>query len=66
MPESTCQLEPVRLKISPPAPLMLPDRVKALPPAYRLRGWYLALTATLAFITAALGVYGGLSSLWSG
>ena len=40
--------------------------VKALPPAYRLRGWYLALTATLAFITAALGVYGGLSSLWSG
>ena len=40
--------------------------VKALPPAYRLRGWYLALTATLAFITAALGVYGGLISLWSG
>jgi NRAMP (natural resistance-associated macrophage protein)-like metal ion transporter len=37
--------------------------VKALPPAYRLRGWYLAVAATLVSITAALGVYGGLSSI---
>ncbi len=39
--------------------------IKALPPTYRLRGWYLALTLFLASVTAALGVYGGLTSLWS-
>ena len=35
--------------------------VRALPAHIRLRGWYLWLTLFLATITAALGVYGGIS-----
>lgn len=35
--------------------------VKALPRAYRLRGWYLWVVVAVATITCALGVFGGLS-----
>lgn len=35
--------------------------VRALPAHLRLRGWYLWLTLFLSTLTAALGVYGGLS-----
>jgi len=35
--------------------------LKSLPPHLRLRGWYMGLTIFLSTITAALGVYGGLS-----
>jgi Mn2+/Fe2+ NRAMP family transporter len=35
----------------------------ALPPAYRLRGWYLWLVLIVCTITCALGVYGGLSGI---
>jgi len=35
--------------------------MRALPDDLKLRGWYLWLTAFLTAITAALGVYGGLS-----
>ena len=34
---------------------------KALPPERRLRGWYLWLVSTVAIVTCALGVFGGLS-----
>jgi Mn2+/Fe2+ NRAMP family transporter len=37
--------------------------VKALPPAYRLRGAYLWIVAGVAVTTCALGVFGGLSEL---
>ena len=35
-----------------------------LPPAYRLRGWYLWVVLFVCTITCALGVYGGLSSVF--
>jgi Mn2+/Fe2+ NRAMP family transporter len=35
-----------------------------LPPAYRLRGWYLWLVLAVCTITCALGVYGGISGLF--
>jgi Mn2+/Fe2+ NRAMP family transporter len=35
--------------------------VWALPAAYRLRGWYLWVVVTVATVTCALGVFGGLS-----
>jgi NRAMP (natural resistance-associated macrophage protein)-like metal ion transporter len=35
--------------------------VKALPRAHRLRGWYLWVVVSVAVITCALGVFGGLS-----
>ena len=35
--------------------------VKALPRAYRLRGWYLWLVIAIAVMTCTLGVFGGLS-----
>jgi NRAMP (natural resistance-associated macrophage protein)-like metal ion transporter len=35
--------------------------LRALPPHLQLRGWYMGLTIFLSAITAALGVYGGLS-----
>jgi Mn2+/Fe2+ NRAMP family transporter len=34
-----------------------------LPPAYRLRGWYLWLVLAVCTVTCALGVYGGLSGI---
>jgi Mn2+/Fe2+ NRAMP family transporter len=34
-----------------------------LPPAYRLRGWYLWVVLIVCAITCALGVYGGLSGI---
>jgi len=37
--------------------------VKALPHAHRLRGWYLWVVVTIATITCALGVFGGLSGV---
>jgi Mn2+/Fe2+ NRAMP family transporter len=37
--------------------------IKALPPEHRLRGWYLWVVVIVATLTAALGVFGGLSSL---
>jgi Mn2+/Fe2+ NRAMP family transporter len=38
--------------------------VKALPPARRLRGWYLWLVGSIATLTCALGVWGGLGGLF--
>jgi len=38
--------------------------VKALPPAYRLRGWYLWVVVTVAAITCAFGVLGGIGGLF--
>ena len=38
--------------------------LKALPPAHRLQGPYLWVVATVVSLTSALGVYGGLSSLF--
>ena len=35
--------------------------LKALPDAVRLKGWYAALAVILSFLTAGLGVYGGLT-----
>lgn len=35
-----------------------------LPPAYRLRGWYFWVVLVVCTITCALGVYGGLSSVF--
>jgi NRAMP (natural resistance-associated macrophage protein)-like metal ion transporter len=35
--------------------------VRALPRAYRLRGWYLWLVVGISAVTCALGVFGGLS-----
>jgi Na+-translocating ferredoxin:NAD+ oxidoreductase RnfD subunit len=35
--------------------------LKSLPPHLQLRGWYMGLTIFLSAITAALGVYGGLT-----
>jgi Mn2+/Fe2+ NRAMP family transporter len=35
-----------------------------LPPAYRLRGWYLWVVLVVCTITCALGVYGGLSGVF--
>lgn len=35
--------------------------IKALPPAYRLRGWYLWMVLTVSIVTCALGVFGGFS-----
>jgi Mn2+/Fe2+ NRAMP family transporter len=35
--------------------------VKALPRAHRLQGWYLWVVVTVAAVTCALGVFGGLS-----
>ncbi len=37
----------------------------ALPPARRLRGWYLWLVVALAGITCGLGVWGGIASLFA-
>lgn len=37
--------------------------VKALPPEHRLRGGYLSLVVGVSLLTAALGMYGGLSSI---
>ncbi len=34
---------------------------RALPPAWRLRGWYYALVLIVAWVTCALGVFGGFS-----
>ncbi len=34
---------------------------RALPPAWRLRGWYYALVVVVASVTCALGVFGGFS-----
>lgn len=36
----------------------------ALPPAYRLRGWYLGLVVAVSVITCVLGVVGGLGGLF--
>jgi Mn2+/Fe2+ NRAMP family transporter len=36
---------------------------KALPPAVRLRGWYMWLVIAVAALTCALGVFGGLSGI---
>jgi Mn2+/Fe2+ NRAMP family transporter len=36
----------------------------ALPPAYRLRGWYLCVVVVVAVVTCALGVVGGLGGLF--
>ncbi len=36
---------------------------RALPPAYRLRGWYLWLVIVVATATCVLGVFGGLSGI---
>ena len=36
---------------------------RALPPAQRLRGWYLWLVIAVAGVTCALGVFGGLSGI---
>ena len=36
---------------------------RALPPAYRLRGWYLWLVIVVALTTCALGVFGGVSGI---
>jgi Mn2+/Fe2+ NRAMP family transporter len=38
--------------------------IKALPPAWRLQGAYLWVVVAVATLTAGLGVYGGLSSLF--
>lgn len=38
--------------------------VKALPPAVRLRGWYMWLVLAVGGITCALGVWGGIASLF--
>ena len=35
--------------------------MKALPPAYRLGGWYLWVVAGISAVTCILGVYGGIS-----
>ena len=35
--------------------------VKALPPAHRLRGWYLWMVLIVSAVTCALGVFGGFS-----
>jgi NRAMP (natural resistance-associated macrophage protein)-like metal ion transporter len=37
--------------------------VRALPRAYRLRGWYLWLVLAVSVLTCALGVFGGLSGV---
>jgi Mn2+/Fe2+ NRAMP family transporter len=37
--------------------------VRTLPPAHRLRGWYLLLVVTVAGLTSALGVFAGLSGM---
>jgi Mn2+/Fe2+ NRAMP family transporter len=34
---------------------------RALPPAWRLRGWYYAVVVVVATVTCALGVFGGFS-----
>jgi Mn2+/Fe2+ NRAMP family transporter len=39
--------------------------VKALPPAVRLRGWYMWVVIGVAAVTCALGVLGGISGVWS-
>ena len=38
--------------------------VKALPPAYRLRGWYLWVVVGIAAVTCAFGVLGGVGGLF--
>jgi Mn2+/Fe2+ NRAMP family transporter len=38
--------------------------IVALPPAHRLRGWYLKVVVTVCVITCALGVFGGLEGLF--
>jgi Mn2+/Fe2+ NRAMP family transporter len=37
--------------------------VRALPPAYRLKGWYLWLVIAVASATCVLGVFGGVSGI---
>jgi Mn2+/Fe2+ NRAMP family transporter len=39
--------------------------VKALPPARRLRGWYMWVVIAVASVTCALGVFGGIAGAWS-
>ncbi len=36
---------------------------RALPPAHRLRGWYLWLVILVASATCVLGVFGGVSGI---
>lgn len=38
--------------------------VKALPPAYRLRGWYMWLVIAVATVTCGFGVLGGIGGLF--
>ena len=37
--------------------------IKALPPAIRLRGWYLWLVLVVTVVTCLLGVFGGISGM---
>ena len=39
--------------------------VKALPPEYRLRGFYYWVVLVVVVLTSGLGVFGGLSGLWN-
>ncbi len=43
--------------------MLIAVAAKALPPAQRMRGWYLCLIITVATVTAAAGVIGGLSGI---
>jgi Mn2+/Fe2+ NRAMP family transporter len=43
--------------------LLVALSVRALPPAVRLRGWYLGLVVAVLTATTALGVFGGLSGV---
>jgi Mn2+/Fe2+ NRAMP family transporter len=44
--------------------LLIALAVKALPPAVRLRGWYLWLVIVVASVTCVLGVSGGMAGVW--
>jgi hypothetical protein len=41
--------------------LLIALAIKALPPAHRLRGWYLWAVLIVTVVTCALGVFGGFS-----
>ncbi len=43
--------------------MLLALGVKALPPAQRLRGWYLWLVVAVATLAAVSGLIGGLSGI---
>jgi len=44
--------------------LLVALAMRALPPAHRLRGAYAVVVITVVMLTSALGVYGGLATLF--